>query len=76
MHAGILATVLQEGAISNPTSEAVNAAIAILENFSGIFLPGLTDMHPTLRLGLHAGKIRSNSPNSPASFLNVKAGTS
>ena len=58
MHEGILATVLQEGTASNPTSEAVNAAIAIIENFSGIFLPGLTDiMHPTLRLGLHAGKI-------------------
>ena len=56
LHAGILATVLQEGTASNPTSEAVNAAIAIIENFSGIFLPGLTDiMHPTLRLGLHAG---------------------
>ena len=56
-YAGILATVLQEGTVSNPTSEAVNAAIAIIENFSGIFLPGLTDiMHPTLRLGLHAGK--------------------
>ena len=59
LHAGILATVLQEGTASNPTSEAVNAAIAIIENFSGIFLPGLTDiMHPTLRLGLHAGKIK------------------
>ena len=54
--AGILATVLEEDTLSNHISEAVNAAIAILENFSGIFLPGLPDKHPTLRLGLHTGK--------------------
>ena len=59
MHAGILATVFQDGTISNPVSEAVNTAIAILENFSGISLPGLQDVHPTLRMGLHFGEIYS-----------------
>ena len=63
LYAGILATVLQEAMLSNPVSEAVNAAIAILENFSGISLPGLPDMHPTLRLGLHAGEINDHEPH-------------
>ena len=42
--------------MSNPMSEAVNAAITILENFSGIFLPAqAAEIHPTIRLGLHIG---------------------
>ena len=61
--------------MSNPTSEAVNAAITIIENFSGIFLPGITDiMHPKLRLGLHAGKIVLQSHVHMQSSLVLQAG--
>ena len=56
-YTGVLATVLQEETQTNPITEAANAAIAILENFSGIFLPGLPNMHPTLRIGLHTGMV-------------------
>ena len=53
---GILATLSEIDTTSSPISEAVNAAIAILENFSGIFLPGqAAELHPTIRLGLHIG---------------------
>lgn len=55
--AGVLASLQREEIASNPITEVVNAAIAIRENFSGIFLPGLQETHPTLRLGLHTGTI-------------------
>lgn len=57
-HAGILACGIhstKEGGITDHITEAANAAITVIETFSGIFLPGLTKKHPSVRLGLHTG---------------------
>ncbi len=56
MYTGILASGIPSDSGTNQITEATNAAITVLDTFSGIFLPGLPYVHPTVRVGLHTGE--------------------
>ncbi len=55
-HAGVLVSGVHSKGDNNQIVEGVNAAVTILEIVSGIFLPGLPYVHPTIRIGLHTGE--------------------
>ena len=55
-HTGVLVSGVNDNCDNSQVVEAINTAVTILEIVSGILLPGLPDVHATVRIGLHMGE--------------------